>query len=191
MNTDLHELAPIYALDMLAVPEKAAFENHLRDCAQCQSEVTALSAVAADLAETASVDPPPSLKSRVLERVRGVPQIPGVFYHEGGVMVSRSDDIPWRETMPGVEVKRIYRDREKHYDTSLVRIAPGAVYPTHLHKDVEEIFILSGDLYIAGRKAGPGDYCRAEPDSLHNESFSESGCVFLVIASNRDEIRRS
>jgi len=33
-----------------------------------------------------------------------------------------------------------------------------------------------------------GGYCRADLDSVHDESYSETGCVFLLMASPNNQI---
>ena len=34
----------------------------------------------------------------------------------------------------------------------------------------------------------PGDYYRAEPESVHGEVFTEAGALFVVLSSTRDEL---
>lgn len=63
----------------------------------------------------------------------------------------------------------------------------GAHYPSHRHADVEELFVLSGDLHVAGEVMSAGDYCRAETESVHGETFSETGCLFLAMSSQRNQ----
>ena len=62
-------------------------------------------------------------------------------------------------------------------------------YPSHRHAGVEEILLLEGDLHVHGVVMRAGDYCRAEPDSMHEVTFSESGCMLLLRTSQHDEIR--
>ena len=65
---------------------------------------------------------------------------------------------------------------------------PGARLPRHRHDDVEELYILSGDLSVSGEVVRAGDYCRAYADTVHEESFSETGCLFLLMASQHNEM---
>ena len=65
-----------YAVDALDELERVAFERHLAECADCQAEVASLRETAALLAETTLVEPPASLRDRVLadaSRVRPLP----------------------------------------------------------------------------------------------------------------------
>jgi anti-sigma factor ChrR (cupin superfamily) len=43
-------------------------------------------------------------------------------------------------------------DAERHLVSMLVRLAPGASYPTHTHAGVEELHLLHGELWIEDRK---------------------------------------
>lgn len=72
MSDDLHDLAPLYALDALDGDELVAFERHLATCAACRREVDDGRAIAAGFAEP--VEPPPSLRAGVLAGIAGAPQ---------------------------------------------------------------------------------------------------------------------
>jgi anti-sigma factor ChrR (cupin superfamily) len=66
-------------------------------------------------------------------------------------------------------------------------MAPGTVYPAHRHGDLEEIYMLEGDYLVSGILMHAGDYCRAEAGSVHEDSRTLSGCVFIVTASMQDQ----
>ena len=72
--------------------------------------------------------------------------------------------------------------------TQLVRMAPGTSYPRHRHADIEENYLLEGDLTISGVTMKAGDYCRAEPDSVHSDIRTSGGCQFISIASEHNEL---
>jgi anti-sigma factor ChrR (cupin superfamily) len=185
----MEELAPLYALDALEGAEKEVFEAHLRSgCAVCEEEVRELREVSGAVGQATPADPPPGLRDRLLARVLQAPPKPGIVFHDGGLLVARSEEVPWRQVVPGVEFKRLFVDRARKYSTSMIRMNPGSRYPSHRHRDVEELFILSGELHVSGQVLHSGDYCRAEVDTVHDETYSQSGCVFLLIASQQDEI---
>jgi hypothetical protein len=48
--------------------------------------------------------------------------------------------------------------------------------------------VLEGDVTISGVEMKPGDYCRAEPGSVHTGISSRGGCQFITIASERNEL---
>ena len=65
----MHDLVAAYAVDALDDSERAEYEAHLVDCADCREELAQLSDAAASVAETVSVTPPPELKERVMTAV--------------------------------------------------------------------------------------------------------------------------
>lgn len=87
MNADLHTLTGAYVLNALSDTERAAFEEHLAQCAACASEVNELRETAARLGSAVAVRTPAGLKPRVLERIRRTRQLPP---EEGRVILLRS-----------------------------------------------------------------------------------------------------
>ena len=81
-----------------------------------------------------------------------------------------------------VEIVQLYDDRKDGAGpaAALLRYAPGAKVPAHLHPGTELILVLEGELIDdAGRHpAGTLEIC--PPGSRHTLS-SDVGCVFLVI----------
>ena len=77
MNTaELHTLTGAYAVHALPDEERAEFERHLADCAQCAQEVRELSATAERLGTAVSFAPPPEMRAQVLRRITAVRQEP-------------------------------------------------------------------------------------------------------------------
>ena len=70
MNEELHDLVAPYALDALDEHERAAFERHLDDCADCRAELVNLQEATTALAYAESAEPPPALRERILEAAR-------------------------------------------------------------------------------------------------------------------------
>jgi anti-sigma factor ChrR (cupin superfamily) len=186
-TSELHELAASYALGALDSGERIAFEDHLRDgCPQCEAALRGYSEIVDEFAESLAQDPPVKVRRRLLAEVGRVPN-PSSSLPEG-VLIARSAEVPWRPMFDGVACKLLHTDRIRRYSTSLVRMDPGARLPRHRHDDVEELYILSGDLSVSGEVVRAGDYCRANPDTVHDESFSETGCLFLLMASHQNEM---
>lgn len=184
---NLHELAPLYAVGGLSAEESAGFERHLRECAECTAEVRRYQEVAAVVGESVPVTPRPELKKKLMERVREASRRPGVLLQQKGILVERPEELPWKKMAPGIEVKLLYRDEARKYNTCMVRMAPGAHYPPHRHTDVEELFLLTGDLHLGDDVMYAGDYCRAESDSIHGDVYTTGGCTYIAMASSRDE----
>lgn len=193
MNDDhgtLHSLAPLYALGGLSAVEKTSFEQHLEACAACAEELRSHREIAAAVGASAPATPPAHLRSKLMERVRRTPRTPGTVLQQAGLLVARPEELPWRTLSQGVDFKLLYRDKERSYNTCLVRMLPGTHYPSHRHAEAEEIFLLSGDLHLGDEVMYAGDYCRADSQSIHGETFTNGGCLFLQMASSHDEILR-
>ncbi|NND03510.1 MAG: anti-sigma factor [Acidimicrobiia bacterium] len=73
---ELHDLVAAYALDALDDAERAVFETHLDGCAQCAVELEVLAPAATELADGASITPPPHMRASVLDAVASTPQAP-------------------------------------------------------------------------------------------------------------------
>ena len=74
--TDVHALSGAYAVDALDDIERAAFERHLAECADCRTEVAGLRETAALIAETTATEPPAALRARVLAEISTVRPLP-------------------------------------------------------------------------------------------------------------------
>ncbi len=73
---DAHALSGAYAVDALDDLERARFEEHLRDCAECRDEVESLREAASALAVDAETAPPPALRDAVLAAIETVRPLP-------------------------------------------------------------------------------------------------------------------
>jgi anti-sigma-K factor RskA len=76
MTSDLHALSGAYAVDALDDLERARFERHLAECADCRAEVDGLREAAALMAETSALEPDPALRVRVLSEIATVRPLP-------------------------------------------------------------------------------------------------------------------
>lgn len=71
---DSHGSAALYALDVLGESERQLFEAHLTDCDRCRAEVDSFQAAVSGLAfAVAPVQPPPSLRLRILDEIGRLP----------------------------------------------------------------------------------------------------------------------
>ena len=75
-NESLHALSGAYAVDAVDDDERAAFEEHLRGCHDCQDEVASLREAAALMADDAAMTPPPSLRDSVLSGITTIRPLP-------------------------------------------------------------------------------------------------------------------
>jgi len=107
---------------------------------------------------------------------------------QSGLIIARAEMINWQsQRVPGCWIKPLLVEQQGKIATSLVRMDPGTHFPAHRHGGPEEVFLLEGDLVVEGQKLKPGDYCRAETGTIHSESYTESGCLFFLKASQLDE----
>ena len=126
---------------------------------------------------------PPSLQDRLARRIAEetgtLPVLP----------VPRWAEPDWEPVAPGIEVKLLATDLERHRVSMLVRLAAGASYPAHTHEGVEELHLLDGELWIDDRKLFPGDYNHAAPGTGDDRVWSETGCTCVLITSTQDILR--
>ncbi|MBI3784333.1 MAG: cupin domain-containing protein [Deltaproteobacteria bacterium] len=188
----IHERAALYVLGAMDNAEAADFAAHLaQGCQLCADEVAAFARVAGELPY--SVDPrapQKTLRQRVLSRISvEATSNPSATLRQEGLTFVQPQRFEWQPLpAPGLEIKLLSADARRGSTTQLVRMRPGAAYPSHRHADVEELFLLEGDLLVSGVLMRAGDYCRAEPESVHAGISSPSGCVFISTASVRDEL---
>lgn len=76
MTADIHGLSGAYAVDALENGERAAFEEHLSQCPECQAEVASLREAATQLAAISETMPPPSVRDAVLAGISSVRPLP-------------------------------------------------------------------------------------------------------------------
>ena len=194
-SADTANLASLYVLGTLTEDERSDFERHLEEgCAICNAEVESASSVLGALAGAAGSPTPSRMRERFQARLNknGKDESPndrGILLRHAGVLISRTDSMQWRPgPFPGVWIKPLYLDQQQQRATSLVRMDPGTHYPSHRHNSAEEVFLLDGDFVLEGQVMRPGDYCNAQPDSIHGEGYTNAGCMFILSASQSDEI---
>lgn len=97
--------------------------------------------------------------------------------------VMTADEHRWvASPHPGVE--RVMLDRlggERARATSLVRYAPGSVFPPHGHPGGEEILVLDGTFSDDSGHYGPGWYLRNPPGSAHQPSSAHGALIFVKL----------
>jgi len=99
MSADIHSLVGAYAVDAVDEAERAAFELHLAECAECRAEVASLRAVTDDLSLLAEAAPPASLKQSVLAGIATIRPEPPVVRPTAAESELRSEPTP--EPTPG------------------------------------------------------------------------------------------
>lgn len=93
--------------------------------------------------------------------------------------VRSAEQLNWRPMSPGIEVASILKDRSREFSVMLLRFAPGAAAPLHVHEGGEQYYLLEGDLEDGGRLLAPGSFVNHPPGSRHAPR-SPSGCLVYV-----------
>src|SRR5687767_6678443 len=177
------ELVFLYALQALPASEVSVVGAHIATCADCRQELETLRPTIDSFVSwpTDVLRPSASLWDRLSQRIAA---------ETGGEPVSpapqRGAQPEWKEVAPGISCRLLATDTEKNRVSMLVRLAPGTDYPPHRHRGVEELHLLHGELVIGDRKLYPGDYNRAEADSIDLRVWSETGCTCLLLTSYHD-----
>ncbi len=175
------------ALRGVPAGERSAFEAHLASCPDCRGEHAAVRPVV-DAFVDWPIDvlkPPAPLWGRLAERIAAESGGDPFLESEG----PWHDEPAWKEVAPGISCKLLATDVASGRVSMLVRLAPGAAYPSHVHAGVEELHLLDGELWIEDRKLYPGDYNRGEPGTGDTRVFSETGCTCVLVTSLRDVLR--
>jgi len=91
-----------------------------------------------------------------------------------GRMIVELAEGDWEPVAPGIDSKLMWNGR-----TTLLRCAPGAILPNHMHDDEEHLLVLSGDLVIGGRTFNGGDYIRSRRGFDRFLHMTRTGCLIL------------
>ncbi|MGH9766510.1 MAG: cupin domain-containing protein [Blastocatellia bacterium] len=196
VDEKITEQAVMYALGMLSQSEARAFEHGLNDGREGYAEeLAAFDAVVAALAFGAPERTPPDLaRKRLLMTVESeaeTSEIPVVRASELSAPQLhniRLEQGKWKRLAEGVFVKTLFVDQEKDEVTSLVKLEPGARFPSHRHTGIEESIVIMGDCHVNGEALAPGDYRRAPAGTTDSEITTVNGTTYLVIAPQKMEI---
>jgi len=194
LTDDRESAAALYALGLLEGEEPRILECLAETDAELQALMMRHCRGAEWLLEApASKTPPPTLRDRLLARLPGKARPAQVsdLLIAPGILLVKGGDKPWQETgIPGIRHKLLHFDAERDYASNLVSMKAGSVYPAHRHADIEELFMLSGEAKLGPHSFGIGDYCRAEAGTFHDPVIAETDCVFIALASGRNEFDR-
>jgi quercetin dioxygenase-like cupin family protein len=177
----------LYALRTLPSNEAADVEECIAACAECRQELEALGPIVGSFASwpTDVLRPSRLLWDRLVERIAAETGRKPVA---APVSAQLSPTPEWEEAAPGIFVKLLAADAENDNVSMLVRLAPGADYPSHRHAGIEELHLLHGELMVNDRKLFPGDYIRTEAGTVDHRVWSETGCTCFLMTSTQDEI---
>lgn len=108
------------------------------------------------------------LRERVQEKIRAT------IY-----LTIHSGQGDWQQLYPLVEVKVLHR--EGRVTSMLMRLAPGAELPSHVHAADEECLVLQGEITLGeGVTMNAGDYHRAARGAPHGVAVSNTGALLFL-----------
>lgn len=195
VNDCFCDLAPLYALDLLAESEKATVEQAIDQCPELAEELASYESAATAMAYDVPVLPmATSLKNQLFDRlgldapaasIRPEPVSP--VQRPPSYSAVRSQDLNWQPySTPGVLIAIVHRNKVTRELIGFLKAEPGVCYPLHRHAAIEEIFMMEGDLVIEDQVYGAGDYIRSLPGSSH-APHTNGGCRFFFHTSIDDE----
>lgn len=174
--TQVEGEAALYALGALPPKEAEQFGRRVAaGCPLCSGRLADCESVVNMLPLTApEMEPPPALRSRLLNRISGQLRPAAV---EG--VVVRADETAWVDApAPGVQYRLLHGQK-----TMLVRMAPNTWLPEHDHQFNEQCLVLEGSIRSEETTAHAGDYVFMPAGSHHPPLYSETGATFLIAYS--------
>ena len=173
--------ARLYALGMLDEAESQQFEQHLSTCKSCEMEVRQSGEIAVALAEGVPLSAPSAaLRDRVF-REAALPK--------GVSALVRGSALQWQPTpFAGVFTAKLYADSVSGGRASLLRVEPGAKYPSHHHSHVEHCYVLEGDVVFSDHTLYAGDYEAASAGMDHSAVTTNTGCVLFLVHNKHDRV---
>lgn len=184
------------ALGALSAEAAAALDSKIAADPALAAELTRFRDVAAAIA-VASTPPQTAtaaLRSRILDHVRNTPQVrppstpslpdskPAAGQIPQGFHFSWGDGAWTPTAVPGLQIRVLTVNTAAGYRVLLGKLEPGTRFPRHVHKTgAEELFVVTGDLFTAGRLMQAGDFLHADAGTDHEDLWSPHGCVALIM----------
>lgn len=128
------------------------------------------------LMTTAPVEPPPGLRSKVMERIR----------YDGDHFTTVQLAQGWQELIPGIEFKRLCVDEQAGTKSFLLRARAGMSLPEHTHQGYEECLVLEGEFSMGDLTLRAGDYHAAAAGTTHPPSSTRTGVTVYLRSAIAD-----
>lgn len=88
-------------------------------------------------------------------------------------------EMEWESTpFPGIVAKVLLDDKSTGLSTMLLRLAPGAVVPDHVHQAIEQTYVLEGSLDDHEGSCTAGNFVWRPAGSRH-EAVAPNGALIL------------
>lgn len=125
------------------------------------------------------------LREEVLARIRREQLSAGTAM---AIATVRGATCAWLPLAPQVETQPLFRD--DLMETYLVRMHPGAVFPSHDHAADEECFVIEGSYECDDVVVGRGDFQMSRAGSRHSTISSPLGCLLLIRSASQPQVQR-
>ncbi len=106
--------------------------------------------------------------------------VSGLVFVDLASIPGRLGEFAWESLGPGVELSPLYQDAAGNTKLALLRYAPGATVPEHLHTGMEYIQILAGAQQDERGVYHAGTLLVSFPGTRHSVASPE-GCVVLAV----------
>jgi quercetin dioxygenase-like cupin family protein len=121
-------------------------------------------------------DLPAERKASIKARIQARIQAPA----PEGTHTVRAGEGRWRSLAPGIDIKILHLDSQQKTQTSLWRLAPGAVLVEHQHRSDEECLVLEGEVHMGEYYVRAGDYHLAKAGHSHPRLETTNGALLLI-----------
>ncbi len=197
-NEEILSQAALYALGALEGEELQLFEKRIPEEASVRQEVESFQNVAGQLGVGVNpVKARAALRAKLFERMKQE-SVSSSLRNETasdqtasvsvGLTFVHSGDEGWQDVGSGIRLKPLFFDQKQGRMTALARMDAGCNYAAHRHDKPEELYVLEGTCFVGDRLLHPGDYHRAEANTIHYDTSTTDGCLMLVIFSPTNEM---
>jgi ChrR Cupin-like domain len=184
---DGQTLAALDALGLLDESERMELEQALIASPELRQELQDLSEVATAFSRMLPLESPSlSVRERITAHAAGRTRERGDSPLAEALHFIDRDEGWQPHPIPGITVKVLSVDARSGVATLLIKAAPGTTYPAHHHSGPEGCYVIEGDVLVAGRRIGPGDFHLADADSDHDPLYTETGATVLLVCAAAD-----
>ena len=173
MMTDetLDEIAGLHVLGVLDAEERNRIEQRMTEDPALRQAFAGWSRRLSPLLDTVPpLAPPPSVWAAVQARISGTANPPALRRNEGS----------WVTVAPGAAMRYLHVDIASGVRSAILRMDEGSTVPAHDHAELEECFVLEGEVEINGETYHAGDHVVAGTDRRH-ESINAVTAVNLLL----------
>ncbi len=183
-NEEALSQAALYALGALEGEELQLFEKRIAEDPSIRLAVEGFQEAAGQLGAGVNLAAPRAeLRTKLFERIKQQAEsVPT------GLTFVLSGDEGWQDVAPGLRLKPLFFDQTQGRMTAIARMDAGCNYAAHRHDKPEELYVLEGTCFVGDCLLQPGDYHRAEANTIHYETSTTDGCLMIVIFSPTNEM---